>query len=81
MAGIIVFAALLGLGCGATMLLYSPGGGLEQSTSETAEADVRVRAEVISIAPNDHTLLLRLKILDIADAVSAADGRLDAPCV
>lgn len=42
---------------------------------------MRVRAEVVSLAPNDHTLLLRLKILDIADAVSAADGRLDAPCV
>jgi len=76
---VIVLAALLGLGYGATMLLYSPGGGLESSTSETAEADVRVRAEVVSLTPNDHTLLLRLKILDIADAVSAADGRLDAP--
>ncbi len=26
---VIVLAALLGLGYGATMLLYSPGGGLE----------------------------------------------------
>lgn len=76
---IITLVVLVGLGYGITVLLYSPGGGLEASSTEMADPDVRVRAEVVSVSPSDHSMLLRLRVMEIGEAVTSENGRLRAP--